>query len=93
MIYLKRIWNLIAMFFVGCFFIHFTLTNIEEIQKRRTSLMKKQKVHNALGKLVGILYIDEDEFRIEIVKDGCQTNIIIKDGELVRVETFFLDRR
>lgn len=55
--------------------------------------MKKQKVHNALGKLVGILYIDEDEFRIEIVKDGCQTNIIIKDGELLRVETFFLDRR
>ena len=55
--------------------------------------MKMQKVHNAAGKLVSIIYIENDgTLRIENVKDGCKTIIIIKDNGDIRVETFFVDR-
>lgn len=55
--------------------------------------MKSQKIRNLAGKLLGILYIEEDILKFEIVKDGCKTTIIIKDGEVVRVESFYLDRQ
>ena len=54
--------------------------------------MTTQKIHNAAGKLVGILYIDDNKVRIEIVKDRCKTTIFIIDGEIVRVESYFIDR-
>ena len=55
--------------------------------------MKIQKIHNAARKLVGILYIEDDRtLRIENVKDGCKTIIIIKENGDIRVETFFVDR-
>ena len=55
--------------------------------------MKIQKIHNAARKLVGILYIEDDgTLRIENVKDGCKTIIIIKENGDIRVETFFVDR-
>jgi len=55
--------------------------------------MKSQKIRNLAGKLLGILYVEEDFLKIEIVKDGCKTIIIIKDDEVVRVESFYIDRQ
>ena len=54
--------------------------------------MKSQKIHNAQGKLVGIVYVDDNEFRIEIVKDRCKTIIIHKNDGDIKVQSFFIDR-
>lgn len=54
--------------------------------------MKSQKIHNAQGKLVGIAYIDENEFSIEIVKDRCKTIITYQNDGNIIVQSFFPDR-
>ena len=54
--------------------------------------MKSQKIHNAQGKLVGIVYVDDNGFRIEIVKDRCKTIIIHKNNGDIKVQSVFIDR-